>query len=94
MTSVSEASVLEPAPDRSARKYLKGIIVDPGLALNSVAADIYQLLDGQRTLGDIVARIATDYNVSEDRCLEDTVRLASELIDEGVVRIVGPMEST
>jgi Coenzyme PQQ synthesis protein D (PqqD) len=93
MTAVGETTILEPVPERPARKYVKGIIIDPGLGLNSVAADMYLLLDGRRTLGDVVARITTEYDVAADQCLQDAVILANELIGEGAVRVVVPGEN-
>ncbi len=93
MTTVNETTIVEPAPERPARKYVKGILIEPGLGLNSVAAEMYQLLDGKRTLGDVAARITAEYDVPVDQCLQDAVRLASELIDEGAIRIVSTGDS-
>jgi hypothetical protein len=94
VTALNEESVIAPVPERPARKYLRGIIIDPGLALNSVAADIYELLDGKRTLRDVATRIAAEYDVTEDQCRADAVNLAIELVDEGVARVVAQYGST
>lgn len=90
MAILSEESVLESSPGRSARNYLKGIIIEPGLGLNSVAADMYRLLDGKRTIGDVATLIATDYDVAREQAVDDALRLASELIEEGAIRLVEP----
>lgn len=78
-------SVLERDPSRPARAYLKGTIIEPGLALNEVATSIYGLLDGQRSLADIVDAIVAEYDVDEQTCRNDVLTVARELIDEGAV---------
>ncbi|MDI5962407.1 PqqD family protein [Streptomyces sp. SL13] len=90
MTTPDETTILEPLPERPARKYVKGIIIEPGLGLNSVAADMYLQLDGKKTVAQIVAYITDEYDVPADQCLPDALRLMTELLDEGAVRVVAP----
>lgn len=87
MTTLSDSSVLEPSPERPSREYHRGLIIEPGLALNTVAADIYKLLDGNRTLKAVAATISSEYDVTEQQCLTDVINLATELVEEGVIRV-------
>jgi hypothetical protein len=54
--------------------------------LNAIGAQIWQRLDGSRTLEQIVAEIASDYPDVERATIEaDTLALAQDLLDNELV---------
>jgi hypothetical protein len=55
--------------------------------LNPVGARIWQLADGRRTLGDIVAVICAEYAVESAPAQADVLEFAAELERKGVVRL-------
>jgi hypothetical protein len=55
--------------------------------LNPVGARIWQLADGHRTLGDIVAVICAEYAVEPAQAQADVLDFAAELARKGVVRL-------
>ena len=55
--------------------------------LNSVANDIWTLLDGSRTLAQIIGRLETEYDVPPSVLAEDIGRLLDELQGEGLVKV-------
>jgi hypothetical protein len=54
--------------------------------LNSVANDIWSLLDGKRTVGEIVRLLEQDYDVDSSTLISDVSRLLDELSSEGLVK--------
>ena len=54
-------------------------------SLNEVGTAFWQLLDGQLTLSDCAAHIATEYNAPADVVLADLDELAGDLAKEGLV---------
>ena len=54
-------------------------------SLNEVGTVFWQLLDGQRTLQDCAAHIATEYSAPPEVILADLDELAGELAKEGLV---------
>jgi hypothetical protein len=55
--------------------------------LNQVGARIWQLADGHRTLGDIVAVICAEYAVEPAQAQADVLEFAAELERKGVVKL-------
>ncbi len=53
-------------------------------SLNEVGTAFWNLLDGQRTLGDCAAQIAAEYNAPREVVLADLSELADELAQEGL----------
>ncbi|GAB3447117.1 PqqD family protein [Actinophytocola sediminis] len=86
---IDERSVLEPSPDRPARDYLKGVVIEPGITLNESAGEVYRLFDGVRSVRDICDRLTAQYEVDHETVLADVTGLADELLAEGVLRPVG-----
>ncbi|MBP7962814.1 MAG: PqqD family protein [Caldilineaceae bacterium] len=52
--------------------------------LNDVGARIWELADGQRTVADMAAIIATEYTVTPAQALADTLAFVDELIARGI----------
>lgn len=53
--------------------------------MNPTAEDLFERLDGQRSLEQIAADLCTSAKVDEQRCLSDIVRFTSLLYDKGFV---------
>jgi hypothetical protein len=85
---ITEDSRLAPEPSRPARKYLKGMVVEPGLTLNETAADFYTRMDGTRTVGAICQELQEEYDVDYDTLLRDCSEMARQLVDEGAAVVV------
>jgi coenzyme PQQ biosynthesis protein PqqD len=54
--------------------------------LNGVASDIWNLLDGQRTVAQIVTELEQQYDVDAATLANDVSRTLEELSGEGLVR--------
>ena len=57
--------------------------------LNAVANDIWNLLDGKRTVAQIVAQLEQEYEVDSATLSNDVTRTLDELSGEGLVKKVG-----
>ena len=55
------------------------------LTPDPVAVDVLKLCDGTRTLGDIAAELARDYNAPVARVLTDVAALLASLMEKGVI---------
>ena len=60
------------------------------IRLNEVGAEIWKLIDGQRTLGDLIEHLVASFEVSERRARKDVQRfvrrlLRQELIEEAPI---------
>jgi hypothetical protein len=82
---LSEQSVLKRNPELAWRKYLKSVVIDPGVALNETAALVFERMDGTRTLGDICVEIISEFEIDRATCLNDTLSLARDMIEQGFV---------
>jgi hypothetical protein len=57
--------------------------------LNPVASFIWEALDGSTDLAGIAGRLEREFAVGRDEALEDTLAFASELLEKGMVEVVG-----
>jgi hypothetical protein len=55
--------------------------------LNEVGAQIWQLVDGRRTVREIAAAIGADYAVPRPEVETDTLEFVAELAAKGIVSI-------
>lgn len=62
--------------------------MDELYSLNDTGAFIWQVLDGNRTLADIVRELEREYDVSPEETEADLVEIITELIDTGLVKSV------
>ncbi|QRN99432.1 PqqD family protein [Archangium violaceum] len=58
---------------------------DEGGEVSEVAERILELVDGRRTLGDIVAALCEEFEVEPEACREDTVAFVRLLVDKKVL---------
>jgi coenzyme PQQ biosynthesis protein PqqD len=54
--------------------------------LNAVANDIWALLDGKRTVADIIEKLEQEYEIDRPTLANDVCRVLDELSSEGLVR--------
>ena len=58
--------------------------------LNPTGAHVWDFIqDEPRTVADICDAVRAEYDVEDDRCKRDVVRLLSELIEAGLVEVRG-----
>jgi len=75
-------SVPEKRLDARVRNYQGNVIVGSSVAaveLNQVALRIWQLVDGRRTVAEIGAELAQEFDVEAGQATEDTRHLLGEL---------------
>ncbi len=82
---LSEESVCKRNPEVTWRKYLKSVVIDPGVALNETAAAVFERMDGTRTLGTICTEIMSEFEIDRDSCVKDILSLVREMIEQGLV---------
>ena len=54
--------------------------------VNAVANDIWNLLDGKRTVSDIISQLEQEYEIDIATLASDVTRTIGELSGEGLVR--------
>jgi hypothetical protein len=54
-------------------------------ALNTVGARIWEILQSTHTVGDVLATIVAEYDVSHDDCQRDVLAVVGELMDFGLL---------
>jgi hypothetical protein len=64
--------------------------LDSIYALGGVAPRVWQLIDGQRTLQDVVACIVQEYEVEADVAKADVLDLVAQLDAIGALNQIGP----
>jgi pyrroloquinoline quinone biosynthesis protein D len=57
------------------------------LKLDAIGSAILTALDGRRSFGEIVARLAADYGAPADRVAADARRFLGDLIDKRMVEV-------
>lgn len=64
------------------------------LHLNGPSAVVWQLLDGQRSLADIVAVVQESYPEQADQIPEDIAAVIKDLADRNVIELLGSDEES
>jgi len=76
-------------PNCKWREYLKGIVIEPELALNETAAVIFRLIDGKRSLMEISLEASRHYkDIPVGQVLKDAMNLVERLQEEEVITFV------
>jgi hypothetical protein len=55
--------------------------------LNEVGSRIWELVDGERCIADIASIICTEFDVSQQESLDDTLIFLEELLFKGIVSV-------
>lgn len=92
MAVVQTEAVLSLAPVASIQSLGDGAVVllaDNGqlYTCNDTAETLLNLVDGQRTLADIVDIAADEYDASRSVIETDFLAMASELVEEGILKL-------
>jgi pyrroloquinoline quinone biosynthesis protein D len=76
----------------------EAVLVHPGQGkvrvLNPVGARLWELANGDRTAGDIVWIIASEYEVDPARAEADVLAFYSDLVDRGVLTLTNQQPQT
>jgi len=59
------------------------------IVLNGTGADVFQSVDGERSLAEIAAALSERYDVSLEQTQADVLTLAQKLLDRGAARLRG-----
>lgn len=62
---------------------------DSYFMLEGSARDIWDLIDGQRKVGEIVARLTEIYDIDAQACGADVLAFLATLSDNGMIEITG-----
>lgn len=54
--------------------------------LNGMANEIWEMLDGKRSVEDIIRKISEEFEVDRETLTADVMRIVDELQQEGLVR--------
>ena len=86
----SVGDVLQPAPGVVGRQTKdEMVVVLPEqarfLVLNETGAQIWQLADGRRTLGDITQSLVQTWQIEQAQAEGDVLRLAGQLMERGAL---------
>ncbi len=82
--------VLSPAPGiLSHQTHDELVVVLPGqgrfIVLNKTGAQVFQMMDGSRTLGEIAAALSQQYGIPLERAQQDVLALARKLLERAAV---------
>ena len=55
--------------------------------LNEVGTRVWQLIDAERSIGDIVAVVCQEFLVERDHVLRDTLAFLGELLAKGLIEV-------
>ncbi|ADO54223.1 MULTISPECIES: PqqD family protein [Paenibacillus] len=83
----NENTILRKNPDISTRNYLKSTIIEPGITLNEVATNLFERIDGIRTLAEICKDMVKEYEVDYQTILGDSVELVQGLIEKNIILV-------
>jgi len=82
--------VYAPAPQVASRESEGELVVvlpEQGkyIVLNRTGAEVFQLMDGQRTLGEIAVAVSERHDVLLEQVQADVLALVEKLLDRGLV---------
>jgi len=82
--------VLAPAPGvlfRPSGEELVVVLPAEGrfFVLNRTGAQVFQMIDGSRTLGEIAEAMSQEYQIPPERAGQDVLTLAEKLLERGAV---------
>lgn len=60
--------------------------------LNEVGTSIWQLIDGERSVDELIERISSEYEVSKEEASKDVFEFLTTLETEGLIRHTGESE--
>jgi coenzyme PQQ synthesis protein D (PqqD) len=82
---ITPQTVLFHNPERIWRQYLKGVVVEPGVALNETAAALFTQVNGERTLEQICTELLNEFDTDAETCYQDAVEVVTDLLEQGIL---------
>ena len=87
--TVDERSVLVPAPDMVWREVGgEMVLLDPNqnkiMGLNGTGGEVWNALDGTRTLAEVASLLAARFDKDADEVIEDVLAFARVLVERGL----------
>lgn len=82
---ITKDSIPSVHPECIWRKYLKGVVIEPGLALNETGALFFENCDGEKSIDQICRIIQTEYTVSYEECLQDLIEMCEDLEEQEIL---------
>ena len=82
---IAAEQIFQLSPSITWRKYLKGVVVEPGIALNESATEVFLRIDGQRSVAAISRELTSLFEIDYETCLADTVALMTDLAEQGII---------
>ncbi|MCS7287082.1 MAG: PqqD family protein [Anaerolineae bacterium] len=88
MLSLEE--ILSPAPGILCHQVKDELVVVlPGqgrfIVLNKTGAQVFQMMDGSRTLGEIAAALSEQYGIPLERAQQDVLAFAKKLLERTAI---------
>jgi 4-diphosphocytidyl-2C-methyl-D-erythritol kinase len=90
MPNLDDVLILAPGViSRESDAELVVVLPEKGkyVVLNGTGADVFQLVDGQRTLEEIAAALSERHGVPVERVQADVLTFAQKLLDRDAVRL-------
>ncbi len=95
-SEVTINSVFKPSENIVSREILDDTLIVPLVAgigdaddefytLNETARQIWRMLDGQRSLGEIVKVLSQDFSSSEEEIEKDVIGFAAEMLSRNIL---------
>lgn len=82
---ITERSIPQYAQNIVWRNYLKGIVVDPEIALNTTASFIFLQVNGKNTVASISENLSQQYDITYQEAYEDVVMIVDRLVEENIL---------
>ena len=57
-------------------------------SLDPVGTDVWEHIDGTRTVGELAELVCDEYVVDRDQAVADVLRLVEQMADEGLLELV------
>ncbi|MGE0494607.1 MAG: PqqD family peptide modification chaperone [Vulcanimicrobiota bacterium] len=91
MTQLKPTSIVTPSESVVATELDGEIVmmsVESGnyFGLDAIATDVWKLVDGQRSVAQIVDQLCQEYEVDGQECLDHVLELFERMHEQGVIR--------
>lgn len=92
MSIISLASTIVKSQDQVStnlgnEKVILGLASEEYFSLKDVGARIWEIIQGPKTVQEILDSILNDYAVEPERCERDLLAILQELADEGLIEV-------
>lgn len=87
---MDDSSVPQIRPDTRVRRFRGAVLVAGGndtVEFSETAAFLFTAVDGERSVADIAALLATEYAVPTDVAVADTTEFLAGLVDGGFLEL-------